>query len=74
MNRSKLRSGRGERAGDIAAQVSTLSRDPGDIVSRMSSVRAPALPTDVPWLNVVRPLTPEQLLGRVILLDFWTYC
>ena len=37
-------------------------------------VRAPALPTDVPWLNVERPLTQQELLGRLVVLDFWTYC
>jgi hypothetical protein len=38
------------------------------------AVRAPALPTDVTWLNVSRPLTTEDLRGRVVLLDFWTFC
>ncbi len=26
------------------------------------------------WLNVSRPLQPEDLKGRIILLDFWTFC
>ncbi len=26
------------------------------------------------WLNTSRALTPEELQGRVLLLDFWTYC
>ena len=26
------------------------------------------------WLNTPRALTPEDLQGRIILLDFWTYC
>lgn len=26
------------------------------------------------WLNVSRPLTAEDLKGRIILLDFWTFC
>lgn len=26
------------------------------------------------WLNTSRPLTPDDLKGRIILLDFWTYC
>jgi thiol-disulfide isomerase/thioredoxin len=26
------------------------------------------------WLNVSRPLTPEDLRDQVVLLDFWTYC
>jgi len=26
------------------------------------------------WLNVARALTEQDLAGRIILLDFWTYC
>jgi hypothetical protein len=37
------------------------------------AVRAPALPTDAIWLNVERALEPGELLGRILLLDFWTY-
>jgi len=37
------------------------------------AIRAPALPVDAVWLNVERPLTPEDLRGRLVLLDFWTY-
>jgi hypothetical protein len=37
------------------------------------AVRAPTLPTDAAWLNVERALEPGDLLGRVVLLDFWTY-
>ncbi len=39
----------------------------------MPRIHAPALPTDAVWFNVERALTPADLLGRVVLLDFWTY-
>ncbi len=26
------------------------------------------------WLNTSRPITVEDLQGRIILLDFWTFC
>ncbi len=28
---------------------------------------------DLPWLNVKRPLTLDDLKGKVVILDFWTY-
>ena len=37
-------------------------------------VRAPELPQNYPWLNTDKPLSLKQLKGRVVLLDFWTYC
>jgi thiol-disulfide isomerase/thioredoxin len=30
-------------------------------------------PPQLQWLNVERPLTTDDLEGRVVLLDFWTY-
>jgi hypothetical protein len=36
-------------------------------------MRAPSLPTEAVWLNVERPLHDEDLRGRVLLLDFFTY-
>lgn len=32
------------------------------------------LPTDVDWINTAGPLRLEQLRGKFVLLDFWTYC
>ncbi len=37
-------------------------------------IKAPDLPTNFTWLNVKRPLTNDDLRGKVVLLDFWTYC
>ncbi|MGH7999042.1 MAG: thioredoxin-like domain-containing protein [Brasilonema sp.] len=37
-------------------------------------VRAPELPQNYPWLNIDKPLSLQQLKGRVVILDFWTYC
>ncbi len=37
--------------------------------------RAPELNPDFAWLNTDRPLAfARELKGRVVLLDFWTYC
>src|SRR2546430_141264 len=37
------------------------------------AIHAPALPTDAVWLNVERPLTTDDLRGRIVLFDFWTF-
>ena len=39
----------------------------------MPNLHAPEFPPDLPWLNVSSPLSLEQLTGKVVILDFWTY-
>ena len=36
-------------------------------------IEAPSLLGAVDWLNVAAPVTIEQLRGKVVILDFWTY-
>lgn len=36
-------------------------------------IRAPGLEGAVDWLNVGAPITIDQLRGKVVILDFWTY-
>lgn len=38
------------------------------------TVRAPDFRTGLDWLNVERPLALRELRGRLVILDFWTYC
>lgn len=40
----------------------------------MGKVTAPEFPEGLEWLNTKRPLTLRDLRGKVVLLDFWTYC
>ncbi|MEP9410361.1 MAG: redoxin domain-containing protein [Candidatus Brocadia sp.] len=37
-------------------------------------VPAPELAGGTAWLNISKPLTLSDLKGKVVLLDFWTYC
>lgn len=37
-------------------------------------VGAPEFPAGLEWLNVSRPLTTADLRGKLVILDFWTYC
>ncbi len=40
-----------------------------------SRVRAPEFPRDFAWVNTDRPLYfQDELKGRIVVLDFWTYC
>ena len=38
------------------------------------SVNAPDFPASVEWLNTDRSLSMADLRGKVVVLDFWTYC
>ena len=40
----------------------------------MSHIRSPELPQNYPWLNTDKPFSLKQLRGRIVILDFWTYC
>ena len=44
------------------------------VQSYVGRVQAPELPAGLDWLNVTRPLTLEDLRGRLTILDFWTFC
>src|SRR5262245_10026530 len=35
---------------------------------------APEFPPNLEWLNTERPLGISDLRGKIVLLDFWTYC
>ena len=37
-------------------------------------VNAPEFPVGLEWVNTDRPLSLQELRGKIVLLDFWTYC
>ncbi len=47
--------------------------DPMATKSYAGTKPAPEFPSGLDWLNTDRPLTLEQLRGKVVVLDFWTY-
>ena len=38
------------------------------------TVNAPDFPAGLNWLNAERPLSLRDLRGKLVLLDFWTFC
>ncbi|MBZ0279568.1 MAG: redoxin domain-containing protein [Anaerolineae bacterium] len=55
------------------AQDGSGEAPPGGEFAGDPNFPAPAFPEGVAWLNVEAPLTMEDLRGKVVLLDFWTY-
>ncbi len=39
-----------------------------------SRVQAPDFPPNLDWLNASAPLSLKDLRGKLVLLDFWTFC
>lgn len=37
-------------------------------------VNAPDFKPGLEWLNIDRPLKIADLRGKLVILDFWTYC
>jgi hypothetical protein len=44
------------------------------VPSYAGTMKAPDFPAGLDWLNVTRPLTLQDLRGRLAILDFWTFC
>lgn len=43
-------------------------------ISYAGKVNAPDFPSGLEWLNTDHALSIKQLKGKVVLLDFWTFC
>ncbi|HEY7184021.1 MAG TPA: thioredoxin-like domain-containing protein, partial [Blastocatellia bacterium] len=55
---------------------SNLNQDTkgSDDKSLEGDVNAPDFPSGLEWLNTDRALSLRELRGKIVLLDFWTYC
>ncbi len=42
--------------------------------SYAGTTAAPEFPAGLEWVNTDRALTMEELKGKIVILDFWTYC
>jgi DNA-binding beta-propeller fold protein YncE/thiol-disulfide isomerase/thioredoxin len=65
----------------LAAVTFTVYRAQGQrgqegtaMLEYQGQVDAPDFPPGLQWLNAERPLSLRELRGKIVLLDFWTYC
>ncbi len=50
----------------------TASQNP--TTSFRGKVRAPEFPDGLEWINASRPVKLADLRGKIVIMDFWTYC
>ena len=58
---------------DPATTASEVTEPAAQLRDAESRPTAPEFPDGLTWLNTDRPLTMEELRGKVVVLDFWTY-
>ncbi len=39
-----------------------------------AKINAPEFPSQLEWVNTPRPLRLKELRGKIVLLEFWTFC
>lgn len=62
-------------AADAPTRVAAFKRFISDLEGRGGGEAVPEFPAGLDWLNVAEPLRlGRQLAGKVVVLDFWTYC
>jgi DNA-binding beta-propeller fold protein YncE len=62
----------GERTPDVTGETEPSANAPTE-QSFAGETAAPEFPPNLDWLNTERPLSLDQLKGKLVLLDFWTY-
>jgi thiol-disulfide isomerase/thioredoxin/sugar lactone lactonase YvrE len=56
------------------ATAPALQKEKTQMPEYEGKVNAPDFPEGMEWLNTDRPLSLRELRGKVVVLDFWTYC
>src|SRR5262245_29363282 len=61
----------------VLARFTGLSEPPAvaaDPPAKARGPEAPELDGGVGWLNTAGPIRMKDLRGKIVVLDFWTYC
>jgi DNA-binding beta-propeller fold protein YncE len=61
-------------AATLSNPTSTLTEEVSLMQDYEGKVNAPDFPEGLEWLNTDKSLSLRDLRGKVVLLDFWTYC
>ena len=61
-------------SGLMFAGIRAESAGADPLVQQRPRVAVPDFPATLEWLNTDKPLSLRDLRGKVVLLDFWTYC
>jgi thiol-disulfide isomerase/thioredoxin len=67
---SAVRAGMPPPAAQEKGQSNTKEADDADV----QRIRAPELEGGIAWLNTAGPLRIKDLKGKIVVLDFWTFC
>jgi hypothetical protein len=44
------------------------------LLKTTARVVAPEFPDEVDWLNTLDPLSMAALRGKIVIIEFWTFC
>jgi len=61
-------------SGAYTQEVANIGDSPMSDKILEGIVRAPDFPTHVEWLNTDHPFSINDFKGKIVLLDFWTFC
>ena len=61
-------------ASALALNLGGVSGGAQAFQAKGQAVKAPELDGGVGWFNTDKPITIAELKGKIVLLDFWTYC
>ena len=62
------------RQGELRTRLARVRRGEKKMQHYRGKVNAPEFPVGLDWLNTTQPLRMADLRGKIVLLEFWTFC